>query len=62
MFSLYSIVNKGGDLKYIIGNLEDVFIRIAVQTTECGIFIQQYIFNTGGLFNISSSKVCSLNV
>ena len=33
--------------KSAIRNLEDVMIKIAVQTIECGIFIQQYMFNIG---------------
>ena len=55
MFSLYSIVETDG-VRNTIRNLEDVFIRIVAQTTECGIFIQQYISNQGGLFNLSSVK------
>ena len=49
MASLYSFVDVGGDSKGTIAGFEDVIIRIAVQTVECGIFILQYISNTGDI-------------
>jgi hypothetical protein len=54
---LYSFVNVDGDgdFKNTIGNLEDVIIRIAVQTIECGIFVQEYTSNTGEWLDISSA-------
>jgi len=44
MMRLYSNVDKP---KRAIRNIEDVVIKIAVQTIECGIFIQQHTFNIG---------------
>jgi len=41
MIALYSIVEENG-------NLGSIMIRIAAQTIECGVFIQQYTSNTGG--------------
>jgi len=47
MLGLYSIV-EDGDFNRKIHDLDGVIIRIAVQTIECGIFVQQYMNNTGG--------------
>ena len=46
MMRLYSNVDVDKP-KRAIRNIEDVMIKIAVQTIECGIFIQQYTFNIG---------------
>ena len=46
MMHLYSNV-EADKPKRAIRNIEDVMIKIAVQTIECGIFIQQYTFNIG---------------
>ena len=48
MIALYSIVEEDGNLKSMAQNLDSVMIRIASQTIECGVFIQQYTSNTGG--------------
>ena len=42
MKELYSFVDDVDKLKDKIKSLEDVLIRIANQTTECGIFIKRY--------------------
>jgi len=42
MLDLYSFVDAVDELENKIKSLEDVIIRISVQTTECGIFIKQY--------------------
>ena len=42
MLDLYSFVDAVDELENKIKSLEDVIIRISVQTTECGIFINQY--------------------
>ena len=43
MADLYSFVDAVDGLENKIKLLEDVIIRISVQTTECGIFIKQYV-------------------
>lgn len=48
MIALYSIVEEDSRLKSLVQKLDSVMIRIAVQTIECGVFIQQYTSNTGG--------------
>jgi hypothetical protein len=61
MLRLYSFVNVGGNLDSILQNLEDVVIRVAVQTIECGIFIQQYTSNAGGqLYQLFCGVVLSM--
>ena len=45
LISLYSFVDVADDPDGTTGDLEDIIIRIAVQTIECGIFIQQYMSN-----------------
>jgi hypothetical protein len=63
LISLYSFVDMGGDFGDAIGNhLEDVMIRIAVQTIECGIFIQQYMSNTGEWLDILCDGVRALSI
>lgn len=52
LISLYSFADVGGDFGGAIENFEDAMMRIAVQTIECGIFIQQYTLNTGERLNI----------
>jgi len=56
MADLYSFVDAVDGLENKIKLLEDVIIRISVQTTECGIFIKQYVSHgfTGRLLNRSS--------
>ena len=46
MMRLYSNVDVDKP-KRAIRNIEDVMIKIAVQTIECGIFIQQYTYDIG---------------
>lgn len=46
LINLYSFVGVDGDFRGVIDDPEDVMIQIAVQTIECGIFIQQYMSNT----------------
>ena len=60
MADLYSFVDAVDGLESKIKLLEDVIIRISVQTTECGIFIKQYVSHgfTGRLLD-SSSVLCS---
>jgi len=48
MIRLYSNIDMDDNSPSAIQNLEDVLIKIAVQTIECGIFLQQYMSNTGG--------------
>ena len=43
MADLYSFVDAVDGLENKIKLLEDIIIRISVQTTECGIFIKQYV-------------------
>ena len=43
MADLYSFVDVVDGLENKIKSLENVIIRISVQTTECGIFIKQYV-------------------
>lgn len=47
MVDLYSFVDVNDDLKDKIHPLEEVFIRVSKQTTECGIFIQRYTSDAG---------------
>jgi hypothetical protein len=61
LISLYSFVDVGGDFGGAIGDLEDVMVRIAVQTIECGIFIQEYISNMGERFDILRSDICAFS-
>ena len=57
MNRLYSNINMDDNLPS--ANLEDVLIEIAVQTIECGIFLQQYMSNTGGRPDIFSGASSS---
>ena len=43
MADLYSFVDAVDGLENKIKSLEEVIIRISVQTTECGIFVRQYV-------------------
>jgi hypothetical protein len=43
MADLYSFVDAVNGLENKIKSLEEVIIRISVQTTECGIFVRQYV-------------------
>ena len=56
MADLYSFVDAVDGLEDKIKSLENVIIRISVQTTECGIFIRQYASHgfTGRLQDRSS--------
>ena len=54
MIRLYSNIDMDDNSPSAIQNLEDVLIKIAVQTIECGIFLQQYMSNTGGQPDIFS--------
>jgi len=60
MIALYSIVEEGGNLKSMVQNLDIVMIRIAVQTIECGVFIQQHTSNTGGWADADSEARVSV--
>jgi hypothetical protein len=60
LISLYSFV--GVDFGGAIEDPEDVMIQIAVQTIECGIFIQQYTSNTGGWLDILSGDICASSI
>jgi len=61
MDGLYSNINMNDNSPK--ADLEDVLMEIAVQTIECGIFLQQYMSNTGrhpDIFSgVSSSSVDS---
>ena len=46
MVNVYSFVDEG-DAGDTIQRLEDVVIRLALQTIECGIFILHYTSNVG---------------
>ena len=46
MVNVYSFVDEG-DAGDTIQRLEDVVIRIALQTIECGIFIVHYTSSAG---------------
>lgn len=56
MADVYSFINGSDDLKHRIQHLEDAIIRITVQTTECGIFIQQWVSDTGGPLDTSRTR------
>jgi hypothetical protein len=60
--SLFSLVDVGGDFGRPIGALEDVIVRIAVQTIECGIFIQQYMTDPGERLGILSGDISVLTI
>jgi len=55
MNRLYSIRNMKDNSPS--ADLEDASIEIAVQTIECGIFLQQYMSNTGGQPTFSQVQV-----
>ena len=40
--NLYSFVDAVEELEDRLKRLEDIIIRISIQTTECAIFIKQY--------------------
>jgi hypothetical protein len=46
VINVYSFVDEG-DAGDTIRRLEDVVIRIALQTIECSIFIMRYTTNAG---------------
>ena len=56
MADLYSFVDAVDGLENKIKSLEEIIIRISIQTTECGIFIRQYVSHgfTGRLLDHSS--------
>jgi len=56
MVDLYSLVDVSDGVKDTLLRLEGVVIRIALQTTECGIFMLHHTSNTGRLFDPSSSR------
>ena len=58
MNRLYSNIDMG-DNSPAGAHLEDVLIDIAVQTIECGIFLKQYMSNTGGQPDIFSGASSS---
>lgn len=59
LINLYAAVDVEGNFNSPIGDLEDIIIRIAVQTIECGIFIWQYLLNTGERPDILSGDICT---
>jgi hypothetical protein len=58
MADLYSFVDAVDGLENKIKLLEDIIIRISVQTTECGIFVRQYVSHKFAGRRLDRLSVC----